>query len=817
MLPRLTGLSTQAAQKLLSQNGPNVLPEKSPPSDFTIFLSQFKNPLVYVLLFAGVITFILRHIPDTLIITFAVLLNSVLGFFQERKAGKALLSLKKLLTPQANVIRDGKKQKIEARDLVVGDYVVLVSGDKIPADGNLVSTNRFFVDEAILTGESQAVSKNEGDEVFAGTTVSSGQGVFVVSVTGALTKIGKIATQVQEPSEETPLKKQLTAFSKSLVIIILTLTLLVFVIGLLRGNPAVEIFKTAVALAVSAIPEGLLISLTVVLALGMQKILKRNGLVRNLTSAETLGGVSTICVDKTGTLTEGKMKVVNFVGDRLELANQTVLANDLDDPLVISAFEWGKKYSSEKIENHPRIDSIPFSSEERFFASLNNEAKKNTLFVNGAPDFLLSWSKASNGEKREYLKIIEELTSQGKRLIGFAKKSVDKKTKKITDSLVKKDLEFVGIIAFSDPPRAGVSEALEIAKKAGIKIVVITGDYPKTAQSLMSQIGLKVLENEILTGVDLEKLDENDLKQIIKKVSLFARTTPEQKLRIVESLKREGEVVAMMGDGVNDAPALNRADIGIVVGSASDVSKESSDLILLDSNFATIVSAVEEGRGMFENIRKNILYLLSDAFGEIVVVVLAILLGLPLPISAIQILWINLVSDGFPSLALTVDPKSPKIMNFPPRSSGEKVVSSWMKVLILIVSFSSGIVALVYFIWIYKTSGDIILARSVAFLTLGLNSLLYVFSVRNLTVPFWKSNLFANKWLILAVFAGFLLQAVPFLTETTRNFFQVSKLGIFHWSIAISLSLLMFFIVEVSKIVFKLSKFEKTVLIPRSM
>lgn len=811
MLPTVSGLSGETAKNILAKNGPNALPEKPPPNDLLIFFSQLKNPLVYVLLAAGGVTFFLGHIPDTVIILAAVVLNSVLGFFQERKAGRALFALKRLLTPSANVIRDGKKQKINAVNVVVGDIVVLAQGDKIPADGKLISANRLYLDEAILTGESVSVQKKVGGEVFAGTTVISGQGVFEVTITGVNTKIGSIAEKVQEISEETPLKRQIGAFSRTLVVLILVLTVIVFGMGTLRGSPAEEMFKTAVALSVSAIPEGLLISLTVVLAIGMQRILRRKGLVRNLTSAETLGGVTTICVDKTGTLTEGSMKVVNIVGKKTELALQAVIANDLDDPLVIAAFGWGKKNSEVLPQRYPRIDSIPFSSQERFFASLNKWEGQNTLFVNGAPDSLLSWSKMSDEDKKEYLRIIQNLTREGKRVIGFARKKVDSKVKKIKSEDVKSNLDFVGIIAFSDPIRSGVSEALTQAKKAGIKVIVITGDFPNTAISVMKKIGLDVKTDQILTGTELDKLTVSGVTEKLEVITLFARTTPEQKLKIVEALKTKGEVVAMMGDGVNDAPALNKADIGIVVSTASDVSKESSDLILLDSNFSTIIAAVEEGRGIFENIRKNILYLLSDAFGEIVTVIGAIILGLPLPITAIQILWINLVSDGFPSLALTIDPKRDGVMNDGPRDSGEQVVSSWMKILISIVSISSGAAALIYFLYVFRTTGDLGEARTVAFLTLGLNSLVYVFSVKNLTTPFWKANLFNNRWLLVAVMAGFLLQSLPFSNDLTRNFFQVTKLSLGQWSIAVTLSFSMFFVVEVSKVIFRLAHRDVTI------
>ena len=807
MLPEQIGLTTAEVEKRLSKFGPNILPEKPPPSDISIFLSQLKNPLIYVLIFAGLATFFLKHFSDAVIIAMAVIINTILGFFQERRAGKALSALKSLVSPQAEVVRDGKRKKVGANEVVPGDIIVLSQGMKVPADGKLVFVNRMFINEAILTGESQPASKANNEKVYMGTVVSSGQGAMEAQVTGALTQIGKIAEGVQETSEDTPLKKQIGRFSKQLLVLVVFLTLFVFVIGLASGESLIEIFKTAVALAVSAIPEGLIVSLTVVLAIGMQRILRRNGLVRNLTSAETLGGVTTICIDKTGTLTQGKMTVTDVVGDTVELAKQAILANDLDDPLVIAAFEWARGYIKDYIQEHPRLDSIPFSSKERFFASLNKWKKgENIIFVSGAPDSLLSWSDIKESEKEKIMQKIEDLTKEGKRVIGFSRKVVPSSNKRLSKKDVKGSLNWIGLLSFSDPVRPGVRDALSKANEAGIKIIVITGDYANTAEAVLTEIGMSISETEELLGEDLEKLSVEELAEAVRHIKLFARTTPEQKLKIVEALKKNGEIVAMMGDGVNDAPAINKADIGIVVGDASDVARESADLVLLDSNFATIVGAVEEGRGIFENIRKIILYLLSDAFGEIVTVTFAIIVSLPLPVTAVQILWINLVSDGFPSLALTVDPKRKGIMVDPPRPPKERVVTNWMKILIGIVSLVSGLLALAFFTYVLRSSGDVKLARSVAFLTLGINSLVYVFSVKSLTTPFWKGNIFDNKWLIAAVLAGFGLQAFPFIFPFSRQFFDVSSLPISYWLVALGLSALMFIMVEVSKIIFRRAK-----------
>ena len=807
MSPNESGLSEEQVRENRSRFGLNVLPEKPPPSDIILFVRQLQNPLIYVLLLAGLITIIIGHFSDAVIILLAVGVNTILGFVQERKAANALHALKHFVTSSVTAIRDGKRVVVETSQLVPGDVVILSQGVKVPADGKLISANRLYLDESLLTGESVSVNKDQSNEVSMGTTVVAGQAVMEIELIGAQTRMGKIALQIQEPEEDTPLQRQLKGFSRHLVIVVSILTVFVFLVGLWRQFSIIEVFTTSVALAVSSIPEGLIVSLTVVLAIGMQKILKRRGLVRKLAAAETLGGVTVICVDKTGTLTQGKMGVVDYFGNKRELAEQVLLANDLDDPIVISAFEWGRTMIGDFVSEHQRLDSIPFSSQERYFISLHKWSDEaNRLYVNGAPELVLGWTTLSKEKKEEVLAMINHLTEQGKRLIGFARKDTPISKQHLDGSDAMGDLTWVGILAFSDPVRLGVKEALIQAGEAGIRTVVITGDYAKTSEFVLAQLGIKVGDNEIITGDELKELGGEELAQRVKTIRLFARTTPDQKLAIVEALKNNGEVVAMTGDGVNDAPALHIADIGIAVGEATDVAKESADLILLDSNFSTIVGAVEEGRAMFENIRKIVLYLMSDAFGEIIVVLGGMLLGLPLPITAVQILWINLVSDGFPNLSLAIDPSRADLMKEKPRPPTERLVTGWMMSLIGAVSLVAGLMALAAFIVVYKLTGDVGLARSMAFLTLGLNSLAYVFSVRALMIPFWKNHLFENRWLVVAVIAGFGLQALPFSNHSLRQFFGLKSLDISYWGIAIGLSISVFFVVELFKFFYTLKR-----------
>ena len=819
-MPEKSGLSFKEAKKRLDQYGLNVLPAKSSPSAFSIFLSQLKNPLVYVLLSAGIVTFFLGDYSDTLFIFFVVLVNSTLGFLQEKKANKALSSLKALVHPMADVIRDGKKLKVDISEIVPGDIVELELGNKVPADGKLLKVNRLYIEEAILTGESVPVEKVEGDEIYMGTIVSAGEALMQVSLTGAQTQMGKIALSIQKPHEDTPLTKQLKNFSSQLTILVIVLTMFVFLVGLLTGRDLVEIFKTSVALAVSSIPEGLLIALTVVLAIGMQRILKKNGLVRNLVSAETLGGVTTICVDKTGTLTYGKLEVVEEYGEIEQVCLQHFASSD--DPIMVAAKKWlsehsthfeeiGKKFAKEcKL-----VDSIPFTPENRFYASLVEHKDGNKeVYINGAPEHLMEWSTLDNKTQYAIRDRIKKLTKDGKRVIAMAKKDVGEDIKKVNEEVVRGKLEWVGLLVFTDPVRSGVSDAFRQTKGAGIRTILITGDYAETALAVMKELKIEIDEDRVIKGNELEKMKESEVSERLMKLYkeggsaiVFARTRPEQKLKVINALKKNGEVVAMMGDGVNDAPALHRADIGIVVGDASDVAKETADLVLLDSSFETIVGAIREGRGIFDNIRKIILYLLSDSFEEIIAVVGTIILRLPLPVTAIQILWINIVSDGFPHLSLTIDPKEKGIMKRRPRLPNTNIVANWMKMLIFIVSLTGGVAALMLFNYYYKLTGSEEIARSVAFATLGINSLVYVFSIRTLKAPFWIENPFKNKWLNISVLTGLFFQILPFTNSSLRNFFNLRQLEPIQWVYVFGASLLMFFIIEISKILFRL-KFE---------
>ncbi|MCA9307975.1 HAD-IC family P-type ATPase [candidate division WWE3 bacterium] len=800
------GLTNSEVISLTKTYGTNALPEAPTPSSFQIFIRQFASPLVYVLLVALLVTLFLGEFADATIIAAALILNTFLGFIQESRAGHALKALKQMLQPEVSVIRGGHVKSISTQDLVPSDIVILNTGDKIPADCLVIESSRFYVTEAILTGESVPVPKPVDASVFMGTVVSSGNAVVSVKSIGSNTEIGKIARHVQDVGDDTPLKKQLSKFSTVLSKIVLALTLFVFVLGLLFRHDPGEIFLTAVALAVSAIPEGLLVALTVILAIGMQRVLRRQGLVRNLVSAETLGSVTTICTDKTGTLTQGKMQVVDYVGDSSSLALQTYLANDMDDPMLVAASNWAVNHLNNVeglSDEFLRLDSLPFSSSTQYFASLHKFSKDtNVIFINGAPEVILELCKMPSREQQGILDTINTLSNKGYRLIAYAQKP--KKLDNLSlnpQEIVKGNFNWVGILAFSDPIRPDVKNSLQIVQQAGIRLLVITGDYAQTAVSVLTELGIEIEPKNVLLGSDIAKKTPKQLQSLIannRSTMLFARTKPEQKLQVITALKDMGEVIAMMGDGVNDAPALAKSDIGIVVGDATDVAKETADLVLLDSSFSTIVAAIEEGRGIFDNIRKVILYLLADSFQAIVAILLALISSVPVVASASHILWVNLVSDGFPSLALTVDPKSPNIMSRSPRDPHKQLISTWMLKLIVLVSLLSGFGTFALFLLAYNATSNLAIARSVAFASLGIISLTYVFSIKNFHTSFWRENPFNNWWLNISVTVGLFLQLVPFVSPPIGKFLNVVPIG-FYWLYVLLLGLVIFFVVEITK------------------
>lgn len=814
------------------QYGYNSIERKRETAVFTIFVNQFKSPLIYILVFAAAITIVLHDFVDTAVIGIAVVANTILGFYQEYKAQRALAALRELLSTKATVIREGIRQTIESTDVVPGDICLVGLGERIPADGVVLKENDFAVNEAILTGESVPVHKqtfrsfsadlnflndfyklwNElkrEQKAFAGTTVASGAAIVLIVTIGSKTEVGKIAASLAETREEpTPLQKRIHRFSNQLAVFIGIVALLIFVTGLLVGESFLSIFTISVAVAVAAIPEGLAVSLTVILAIGMQRILRRKSLVRKLVAAETLGSITVICADKTGTLTEGVMRVteVDFE-DEEQGMRAAILTNDQRDPLEVAMWNWVREVKGQDpqriVDTNERIDSIPFSPEEKFTAKLY----RDRVYVMGAPEVILSFCSMQGSKKIGWIRKLDEHGVRGLRIVGLAMRRVKKGERKLTRKSIRSGLTWLGIVVYEDPVRRGVAAVLSEAKKAGIDVKVITGDYRVTAEAVLERLGLlskaaklQAHQSLVMEGEELERLSADELRGRVAETVLFARTDPVQKLKIVEALQVNGEVVAMTGDGVNDAPALKRADIGLVVSGATDVAKETADMVLLDDNFATIVAAVEEGRGIFTNLRKVILYLLSDSFSEVVLVMGSLLLGIPLPLSAAQILWINLVTDGFPQLALTVEPKDRQLMNQPPRDPNQPLVDLEIKLLIFLISGVTGIFTLgAFYIFWTMIYGVAETARTVVFAMLGIDSLIYVFSARSLQRPIWQTNLISNPWLILAVFVGLGFQLIALYTPFFQRLLETHALSGLEWLVVVFEAIVVIGIIETVK------------------
>lgn len=831
------GLSTSEAEKRLEKYGPNEFEEKKEYSVWKLLLQQFMSPLIYVLLFAGGATLLLHEWIDATVIFLVVMVNSALGFYQEFKAAKSLEALKSYLKPKVVVRRDGKRQEILMCELVPGDIVLLDAGGSVPADGVVVSGKGLIVNEALLTGESRPVIKEaivklenidtldvanpQSSEaknfMYMGTSVAGGIGEVLVLKTGHETQMGKIAMSLATTQEvQTPLQMRLSGLARQLMYVVVGATLAILVIGLLRGNHWIEMFETAIAVAVAAIPEGLVVSMTVILALGMQRILKRKALVRKLVAAETLGSVSVICSDKTGTLTEGKMRVVDFVGDRDELIRGAVFANDERDEEGLAMVEWAKKEMRKKKlswsksssigsvrKAYAKLDSVPFSSERKYAASLVKSRSGNVLVVLGAPEQLLKDSFLSDERKKKEQEKIKDRASKGYRLIGVATKNVGKE-EMLRKKMISR-LGWGGFLVFEDPVRSSVKQAIGDAMNAGVSVKVITGDYKETAMAVLSKLfdeDHKLRDDEVITGDELAKMSRKELDKRIGSIVLFARTSPDQKLVIVESLRRKGEVVAMTGDGVNDAPALKSSDIGVVVNEATDVSKQTADMVLLDSNFRTIVEAIREGRVIYETMKKIVVYLVSTSFQEIVLIGGSLLIGLPMPLTAIQVLWINLVQDGLPGVALAFESSEDNVMKDKPRGRKSNIIDREGAGLIMMIALVANLLLLSVFYGFLRLGFAVEYVQTMMFLGVGMNTLLFIFSIKSLRKNLWNQDLFDNKFLLFSVGVGFLLMFLSLWWRPLSGFLGLAKLEFVHVLFVLGINLVGWMAVEIVKLVF---------------
>ena len=877
------GLSEEEAKKRLQEYGYNELKERKKVSALEIFLNQFKDIFVIMLLIAIAISVLIgwyevkenpeksffEAYADAVAIGAIVVLNAIVGFTQEYRAEKALEAMKKLTAPKARVIREGKEVLIDAREVVPGDILLIEAGDRIAADGLLLESVELEVNEAVLTGESAPVRKKVGklkpdtpiaerkNCVFMATYATYGRGKVLVTATGMKTEFGKIAEKVQEiEEEETPLKRKLNNFAKKLAKFVVVICIIIFALELYEIlwifkirefgeiiKESLDAFMTSVALAVSAVPEGLPAVVTITLALGARELAKRNAIIRKLSSAETLGAVTVICSDKTGTLTKGEMtvkkiytsdKIIEVTGVGYEtkgefllegksfnpkeielllriacLCNnasydgQTIKGDPTEGALIVAAAKAGMK--KEDLENeYKRIHEIPFSSERKRMTTIHSFENKKFAYMKGAPevvlercDFILKdgkIEKLDEEEKKKILKINEDFASQALRVLGFAFKELEEK---FDDESAEKDLVFVGLMGMIDPAREEAKEANKKCQEAGIKTVMITGDHKLTAIAIAKEIGM--LDNneeaKVLTGEELDKLSDEEFEKIVEEVRIYARVSPEHKLRIVKALKKKGHIVAMTGDGVNDAPALKQADIGIAMGiTGTEVTKEASDMILADDNFATIVKAVEGGRGIYENIRKFVFFLLRCNFDELGIIGIFALLGLPLPLNAAMILWINLVTDGGPAIALSMDPPEEDLMKRKPRDPKQGILHGrFAQILASFITQFFGtafVFCLSYYVWKEPLKE----AMTMAFVQASFQELFTVFNCRSERKSVFRYSPFTNKYLVIAVAASFALTLMLCYVPTFQVMFGTVPLTLKDLALVMAVSSLGLFI-----------------------
>ncbi len=858
------GLTSEEANKRLNAYGPNELKEEKKLSPLKIFLSQFNNFIVWILVAAVGISMFLGDYIEGIVIVIILVMNAIIGFFQEYRAEKAIAALRKLAGLSATVIRDGTQKEIPASQLVPGDIILIETGDKIQADSRLIELSNLEISESSLTGESTPVAKDlalieqaivaeQKNMVFSGTIVTKGRAKAIVVRTGMKTEIGKIATMISEAEEEeTPLQKKLDEFGKFLGYFTIGICVIVFLATVLRGEDFLKMFETSVSLAVAAIPEGLPAVVTLSLALGIQRMIKRNALVRRLASVETLGSTTVICTDKTGTLTRDEMTVrklymvdnsVDVTGegysfngrfskpindDLKQLLSIGALCNDssiadgkaLGDPteaaLIVSAAKAGMQKELLEKKN-PRIAEVPFDSERKMMSTLHKSGKQNLLYTKGAVDILLTRCNriVEKGKvvpitalhKKKIIAANERMAQGALRVIGLAYKPM-KEVKKLTEEH-EKELILAGLEGMIDPPREEVKLAISECEKAGIKVVMITGDHKLTAAAIAQEVGIT---GKALTGEELDATADFD--SIVEEIGIYARVSPGHKMKIVQALKKKGHVVAMTGDGVNDAPAIKASDIGIAMGiKGTDVAKESSDMILTDDNFTSIRNAVEEGREIYDNIRKFIYYLLSSNLAEVLIIFIAIIIGLKLPLVAIQLLWINLVTDGLPAIALGLEPAEKNTMNRKPRPSREPVITKLMALRMLITGVWITAGTLGIFVWALSSKGweygqvlpnsdpVYLYALTMTFTTLVFFELFNALNAKSERESILNKRLLSNKWMLLAIVTSLALQMLVIYLPPLDPVFDTVALSFSEMMLIIALSFSVVLVDELFKLI----------------
>ncbi len=867
------GLTSAEAKSRLEKYGENKLKSKPKKSLLALFFSQLKDMLIYVLLGAAAITLAIGEYADAIIILLVVILNAVIGVFQEYKAGKAIEALQKMTTPKALVRRDGEAKEINSEEIVPGDIVILDAGRFVPADLRLIESANLQIEESALTGESVSSDKDSksiyedpktpiGDKTnmaFMSTLTTYGRGEGVVVATAMETEIGKIAKILDEDNNEmTPLQKRLEELGKVLGFIAIGICVLIFVIALIQKRDLFEMFLTAISLAVAAIPEGLAAIVAIVLALGVTRMSKINAIVKKLPAVETLGSVNIICSDKTGTLTQNKMTVVRHYtlnnladvpavesgleasGDKIELIKSFVLCSDATyengqgtgDPTEIALIILGNKYGLSRNslnEKHTRVSEKPFDSDRKLMSTLNKENTGYRVHTKGAIDNLLKISSNAlvDGKivpltdeiKENYLKITEQMSDSALRVLGVAFKDT---TSVIAPEEMEKDLTIIGLVGMIDPPRIEVKASIEEAKAAGITPIMITGDHKNTAVAIAKELGIADSIEQSLTGLEIDEIPDEKFSKNINNYRVFARVSPEHKVKIVRAFKSHGNIVSMTGDGVNDAPSLKFADIGVAMGiTGTDVAKGASDMILTDDNFTTIVHAIEEGRNIYNNIKKTVVFLLSCNLGEVITIFLSILFFWPVPLMPTQILWINLITDTLPAISLGIDPGDKDVMKKKPRNPKDSffadgaafraILGGSLIGALTLIAFYFGLYEHGYSMGSENIPEDVLTyARTMSFVVLAASQLFYSLSMRSATKSIFKIGLFSNMYLIGAIIVGFILQlgviSIPFLATA----FKVHNLSVTDWGIVILFALVPLTINEIIKLIksFKKDKAE---------
>ncbi len=837
------GLSTGEAIARLEAYGPNEIISGKKRPVWLMFVNQFRDFMILVLIAAAIVSGFLSDVTDTIAIIAIVVLNAVIGFVQEYRAEKAMEALKKMSLTNALVIRDNVTMKVSSISIVPGDVVLLRAGNLAPADIRLTEAVELKVNESALTGESVAVDKQTkalqpgsftlGDYnnmAFKGTSVTNGHGSGIVVATGMKTEFGKIADLLQAPGIQTPLQKRLTVFGRHLAYIIFIICAIVFVAGYLRGEKPVVILLTTLSLAVAAIPEALPAVITIALAIGAKKMVRKNALVRKLPAVETLGSVSYICTDKTGTLTLNKMTVeqvagkhffINNKSDGLPPGDEPVLLmrsialnnnvhrdennNAIGDPTesALHEFAFSKGFTRKEIEKmFPRIAEIPFDSERKCMTTIHQWGDKYLIIVKGAIEVLMN--KLTEGaDAKLWDDVINKMLGDGLRVLGFAIKEIDDLPPLITPLNIEKQLTLTGIAGIIDPPREEAKQAVLECKTAGINLVMISGDHPMTAATIARRLGIiESKKDKIISGIELNEITADELKEMVDDIKVYARVSPGQKLRIVKALQNKGEYVAMTGDGVNDAPALKHADIGVAMGiNGTDVSKEAADMILLDDNFATIVKAIKEGRRIYDNIRKFIRYVLTGNTAEIFTLLLAPFFGLPIPLLPIHILWINLVTDGLPGLALATERTEKDVMKRPPRKPGESIFSNGLGIHVLWVGSLLAALTIgtqTYAIYIRDPHW-----QTMVFTVLCLGQLFYSIAARSENTTIWKLGLFSNMNLIITFLCTFILQMAIIYLPPLNRLFKTQALSLGELFICLAIPFILLFFVEAEKIMRK--------------